>query len=265
MTAGIHPDARVHPTAIVEDGAQVGADCVVHALAIIRRHAVLGENVVVHPFAVVGSDPQDLKFDPAAASGVRIGAGTVLREHVTVNRATRPAGWTEIGTNCFLMTASHVAHDCRLGDGVTLANAVLLGGHVQIGAHAFLGGAALVHQFVRIGDSAMISGGTRAAQDIAPYAMAAERNEIIGLNLLGLKRRGFARDTVNEIKRAFRAVFLPSGNIRELAAAALEEGGWASAEARRFLEFFGSGRRGFARARRAQASGMQPLPLQEDP
>jgi UDP-N-acetylglucosamine acyltransferase len=251
MTAGIHASASVHATAIVEDGAEVGAGCTVHAHAIVRRHTVLGERVVVHPFAVIGGDPQDLKFDPAVESGVRIGARTVLREHVTVNRATRPGGWTELGADCFLMATSHVAHDCRLGDGVVLANAVLLGGHVQVGSRAFLGGAAMFHQFVRIGESAMIGGGARVAQDVPPYAMAAERNEIVGLNLLGLRRRGLARDTVGEIKRAFRAVFLDSGNIRELAAAALRDGAYASDEARHFLEFFGGGKRGFARARRS--------------
>lgn len=251
MSAVVHAGASVHPTAIVEDGARLGAGCVVHAHAIVRRHAVLGDGVVVHPFAIVGSDPQDLKFDAATESGARVGARSVLREHVTINRATRPGGWTEVGADCFLMTASHVAHDCQVGDSVVMANAVLLAGHVQVGARAFLGGAAIFHQFVRVGDSVMVSGGARIAQDVAPYAMAAERNEIVGLNLLGLKRRGFARDTVGEIKRAFRAVFLEPGNLRELAAAALRDGGYASAEARHFLEFFGAGKRGFARARRA--------------
>lgn len=248
--SGARGDTRVHPAAIVEDGARLGAGCVVHALAIVRRHAVLGEGVVVHPGAVIGGDPQDLKFDPATESGVRVGARTVIREHVTLNRATRAGGWTEIGSDCFLMTGSHVAHDCTVGDQVVMANAVLLAGHVQVGARAFLGGGAVFHQFVRIGESAMVSGGARMAQDVAPYAMAAERNEIIGLNLVGLKRRGFARATVAEIKRAFRALYLAPGNIRELAYAALREGGYHSAEARHFLEFFTGGRRGFARARR---------------
>ncbi len=244
----------IHPTAIVEDGARLGPGCIVHAHAIVRRHAELGEGVIVHPGAVIGGDPQDLKFDPTTDSGVRIGARTVLREHVTVNRATRPGTCTEVGADCFLMTGSHVAHDGRLGDGVVLANAVLLGGHVQVGERAFLGGGALFHQFVRIGPLAMISGGARMAQDVAPYVMAAERNEVIGLNVVGARRRGFARETIAEIKRAFRAVYFAPGNIRELAAAALAGGGYASAEACAFLAFFAGGRRGFARARRgAQA------------
>ena len=240
----------IHASAIVEDGERLGPGCVVHAQAIVRRHVELGAGVIVHPGAVIGGDPQDLKFDPATASGVRVGARTVLREHVTINRATRPGTCTEVGADCFLMSGSHVAHDCRVGDGVVMANAVLLAGHVQVGDRAFLGGAALFHQFVRIGQLAMISGGARMAQDVPPFAMAAERNEIIGLNRVGIRRRGCPRETLGELKRAFRAVYLAPGNIRELAAAALAEGGYASAEGRAFLEFFAAGRRGFARARR---------------
>ena len=248
--SGIDPEAHVHPAAIVEDGARLGPGCVVHAHAIVRRHAELGAGVIVHPGAVIGGEPQDLKFDPATESGVRVGARTVLREHVTINRATRPGTCTEVGAECFLMTGSHVAHDGRLGDGVVLANAVLLAGHVHVGERAFLGGGAVFHQFVRIGALAMIGGGARIAQDVAPYVMATERNEVIGLNVVGVRRRGYPRETVAELKRAFRAVYLAPGNIRELATAALAGGGYASAEARAFLEFFTTGKRGFARARR---------------
>lgn len=247
-------ETSIHPAAIVEDGARLGPGCVVHALAIVRRHAELGAGVIVHPGAVIGGDPQDLKFDPATESGVRVGARTVLREHVTINRATRPGACTEVGADCFLMTGSHVAHDCRLGDGVVLANAVLLAGHVQVGERAFLGGGAVFHQFVRIGQLAMIGGGARIALDVAPYVMATERNEVIGLNVVGVRRRGYPRATVAELKRAFRAVYLGSGNLRELAAAALAGGEYASAEARAFLEFFTTGKRGFARARRGASA-----------
>jgi UDP-N-acetylglucosamine acyltransferase len=252
--------ALVHPAAIVEDGARLGEGCVVHAHAIVRRHVELGAGVIVHPGAVIGGDPQDLKFDPAIESGVRVGARTVLREHVTINRATRPGGHTAIGTDCFLMTGSHVAHDCQLGDGVVLANAALLAGHVQIGERAFLGGAAVFHQFVRIGALAMIGGGARIAQDVPPYVMATERNEVIGLNVVGIKRRGIDRDTVAELKRAFRAVYFGSGNIRELADAALRADDYHSAEARAFLEFFTTGKRGFARARRGADADAGPQP-----
>lgn len=245
----------IHPTAIVEDGAQLGADCEIHARAIVRRGTVLGDRVTVHPFAVIGGDPQDLKFDHATPSGVRIGAGTVIREHVTVNRSTRAGGFTEIGENCFLMAACHVGHDCSVGRQAVLANAVLLAGHVHVGDYSFLGGGAGFHQFQRVGESVMVSGGARISLDLPPFVMAAERNDVIGINLLGLRRRGCARETVRELKAAFQAVYFTSGNIRETAAAALAGGAFVTAEARRFLEFFTGGTRGIARARRAGKEG----------
>ena len=239
----------IHPTAIVEEGVQLGTGCVVHAHAIIKRHSVLGPGVVVHPFAVVGGDPQDLRFDPDTVSGVRVGARTVIRESVTLSRATQPGGFTEIGDDCFLMACCHVGHDCQVGDQVVIANGALLAGFVHLGDRAFVGGAALFHQFCRAGESTMISGGARVAQDVPPYAMAAERNEIIGLNLIGLKRRGFSRETIREIKAAFRAVYFTPGNIREIARGLLDGGLFHTAEAQHFLTFFTAGKRGFARAR----------------
>jgi UDP-N-acetylglucosamine acyltransferase len=241
---------NIHPTAIVEDGAQLGHGCTIEAYAIIRRHATLGAGVHVHPYCVIGGEPQDLHFDPATNSGVRIGAGTILREGVTISRATKTDGYTSVGERCFLMASSHVAHDCQLGNDVILANAALLAGHILIGDRAFLGGAAVFHQFVRIGESAMISGGSRMAQDVPPYVMAAERNDIIGLNRIGLRRRGFAAATISELKRAFQAIYGAPGNMVQHAAAALTSGIFVTPEAQQFLAFFASGsRRGFARTR----------------
>jgi UDP-N-acetylglucosamine acyltransferase len=239
----------IHRTAIVEDGAQLGRDCVVHAHAIITRHCILGDGVCVHPFAVLGGDPQDLHFDPRISTGLQIGAGTVVREGVTISRASKAGQRTRIGERCFLMATSHVAHDCQLGDEVILANAALLAGHVSIGHRAVVGGAAAFHQFVRVGELTMISGASRVAQDVPPYAMAAERNTVIGLNLIGLKRRGLAAASISELKRAFQTVYRQHGNIRQLAAEALGSGGFENAEARQFLEFFSAGSRGFARLR----------------
>ena len=237
----------IHPTAIIEDGATLGAGCIVHAYALITRHCVLGDGVVVHPFAVVGGDPQDLGFDTSRETGVKIGANTVLREYVTVSRATKAGATTEIGSNCFLMASSHVAHDCRLGDHVILANAVLLAGHVRVGDRAFLGGGAVIHQFCRIGESAMVGGAARITRDIPPFVMVAERGEVSGLNAVGIRRRGLARESVSELRRAYREVFLPTGNLRSLANAAQTGGEYRSAEAVRFLEFFSGGTRGFVR------------------
>jgi UDP-N-acetylglucosamine acyltransferase len=241
----------IHPTAIVEDGAVLGAGCVVHAHAHVSRHCVLGDGVVVHPGAVIGGDPQDLSFDSKLETFVRVGARTVLREHVTINRATKAGLATEVGADCYLMAASHLGHDCRVGDRVIMANSVLLAGHVHVGERAFIGGAAAVHQFVRIGESVMLGGLARITRDIPPFTMATERDELVSLNVVGLRRRGLKGPVVAELKAAFRAVCRPVGNPRELAAAALAAGTYQSAEALRFLEFFAGGRRGFLRVRGA--------------
>ncbi len=244
-------NTHIHPTAVIEEGATLGAGCVVHAYAVITRHCDLAEGVVVHPCAVLGGDPQSIGFDPAIESRVVVGARTVIREHVTVNRATKPGMSTRIGGDCFLMTASHVAHDCQIGDRVVIANAVLLGGHIQVGQRTFLGGGAVIHQFCRIGEGAMVGGGARMSSDVAPYCLATERNTLIGLNVVGLRRQGIKREVLKEIKLAFQALDKPVGNLRDMAAAALRDGGFESAEARRFLEFYTGGRRPFARTRRA--------------
>ncbi len=245
---------QIHPTALVEDGAQLGPGCILHAYAVIRRHCVLEEDVVVHPFAVLGGEPQDLGFASSTRTGVRIGARSVIREHVTISRATKADSCTEIGSECFLMASSHVAHDCRIGNRVIIANAALLAGHVQIGDRAFLGGGAVVHQFCRIGEGAMIGGGARIGRDIPPFCLATERHALIGLNVVGLRRRGIQREAFSELKRAYRLMTQPVGNLREIASAALQTGEFASAEARAFLEFFGVGRRAFARPRRGAAA-----------
>jgi UDP-N-acetylglucosamine acyltransferase len=241
--------AQIHPTAIIEEGARLGKDCIVQAHACLTRHARLGDHVTVHPGAVIGGDPQDLHFDPATVSYAQIGDGTVLRENVTVNRSTQADGSTRIGARCFLMAGAHVGHDCVVGDSVVLANNVLLAGFVSIGAFTFVGGGAAFHQFTRVGESVMVGGLSRITLDIPPYVMAAERDEVVGLNLVGLKRRGFAREVVAELKECFREVYFDGGNVRQRAQELLARGG-QSAEVRGFLEFFAGGRRGIARARR---------------
>lgn len=238
-------NSTVHPTAIIEEGATLGAGCVVHAHAIIRRGSVLGERVVVHPFAVIGGDPQYLKFDPATPSEARVGAGTVIREHVTINRSIYAGGATVVGERGFLMAGSHVGHDCVVGNDVVLANNALLAGHVEVGDFTFVGGGAAIHQFCRVGEGAMIGGISPITQDVAPFLMVADRNAVAGLNLVGLKRRGFPRETIAEIKACFHAVFAGGAPCKHAAARLAE--GVRTAEARRFLEFFAAGKRGFAR------------------
>jgi len=235
----------IHPTAIIEEGVQLGANCSIAAFAVIKRGTVLGDGVKVYESAVVGGDPQYLKFDPATVSGVRVGAGTVIREHVTINRAVHTGAFTLVGARCFIMATVHLGHDCVVADDVVLANNVMLAGHVEVGAHTFVGGGAGIHQFVRIGEGTMVSGLARITRDIAPFLIAAERDEVSGFNVVGLKRRGFSRETIAELKSCFAAVFA-GGDPRKLAAAR-SAAGVQTAEARRFLEFFAGGKRGFIR------------------
>ena len=153
------------------------------------------------------------------------------------------------------MASSHVAHDAVVGDRVVVANAVLIAGHVVVGDHAVLGGGSAYHQFTRVGEGAIVGGLARITQDIPPFVMAAERDEVSGLNLVGLRRRGVSREAILELKEAFRLVYFSAGNIREIAAAALASGAMKSPQARQFLEFITGGKRGIARARRQQADG----------
>ncbi len=243
----------IHPTALVEPGAEIGADCEIMAYAVVTKHVVLGDRVVVHPFAVIGGDPQYLKFDRALNTKVRVGAGTVLREHVTINRSIYEGKATTLGENCFLMATSHVAHDCELGNHVVLANGALLAGHVAVGDHSFLGGGAAVHQFCRIGESVMVAGHASITRDVPHFTMVAERDEVIGFNAVGLRRRAFSRVAMAELKAAFHDVYYTTGNIRDVAAQRLATNAFETVEARRFLEFFAGGKRSFARARRAAA------------
>ena len=248
----------IHPTALVEAGAHLGSDCDIQAYAVVTKHCILGDRVVVHPFAVVGGDPQYLKFDRATTAGVRVGAGTVIREHVTINRSLHAGKHTVVGENCFMMAASHVAHDCEVGNHVVFANAALLAGHVSVGDHTFLGGGAAVHQFCRIGEGVMVAGHAAITRDVPPFTMVAERDEVIGLNVVGLKRRGVSGAALAELKAAFAGVYFTAGNIREVAAGLRAGVKFPSPEARRFLVFFADGKRSFARARREKTGEENP-------
>ncbi len=249
---GVH----IGPFAIIEDGAVLGDGCRVEGGAVIKTGSVLGERVHVHTGAVVGGLPQDYSFNPSVRTGVHIGDGTILREGVTVNRATKAETSTRVGRGCMLMAQSHVAHDCVVGDEVVLANCVLLGGHVRVGDKAFLGGSAVFHQHVRVGSMAMCGGNASISADIPPFCMVADRNRLAGFNLIGLRRRGVSRETIAELKLAFRAVFSGKGlNPVVNAGSALNNGDFRSEEARAFLNFFAVGgkRPTFARPRRVSA------------
>ncbi len=266
----LHPTAVVHPTAVLGRGTTVGEfavigagvvvgdDCTIAAHAILRAGCELGRAVTVDSFVVVGGPPQSRGVCHGSGH-VRIGDRTVLREGVTINLPTLANGLTAVGADCMLMATSHVGHDCVVGNSVTLANGVLLAGHVQVGDGTFVGGGAGVHQFVRIGQGAMIGGNASISYDVPPYAIAAERNEICGLNLVGIRRQGIAKSAVADLKRCYHTVFCGTGNLRERAARALDDAECGrEAQGRSFLEFFAGGKRGFAQERPRRDGGLRP-------
>ena len=231
----------VHPTAIVEDGATIGADVIVgpfsligegvtladgvaiDARVIIRGRTSIGERTRISAHAYIGGEPQDLSFG-GEDTAIEIGADCIIRENATIHRGTaRGRGITSIGNRCFLMVGSHIAHDCVVGDHVILTNNALLGGHSQIGDYAILGGAAAVQQRVRIGAHCFIGGMTGVERDVVPYAMAAGRSaEIAGVNVRGLKRRGFTHDDLLTLRAAYRTFFGHHGPRPERLAAVEE-------------------------------------------
>lgn len=260
--ACVSPDAvlgnglRIGPFAIIEPGVVLGDGCRIEGGATIKTGTVLGDRVWVHHGAVIGGLPQDYSFDATRRTGVKVGDGTILREGVTINRATKPDTSTTVGRDCMLMANSHVAHDGAVGDRVTLANGALLAGHVVVGDHAFISGNCAIHQHCIVGESVMCSGLAAITGNIPPFCIAVERNGVAGLNLVGMRRRGLARESIAEIRAAYRAVYLAPGmNLQDNARAALDSGDFKTAEARRFFEFFVSCRRPtFVRPRHAKVS-----------
>ncbi|MEX2381289.1 MAG: acyl-ACP--UDP-N-acetylglucosamine O-acyltransferase [Opitutales bacterium] len=240
-------DCEIGPYSILEDEVTLGAGCRIGPHVVLRKGTTLGEGVVVHAGAVLGGEPQDIGFDESIQSGVLVGPHTQIREMVTVSRSSKEGGQTVIGERCFLMAACHVAHDCALGERVVLANAALLAGHVQVGRFSFIGGSAGIHQFCRIGESVMLGGNAAITLDLPPFTMVADRNRLAGLNLVGLRRRGFSREAIADVKNCFSNVYRSGGNPRAAAAAAVEQQVAKTEEGSSFLRFFADGNRGFAR------------------
>ena len=223
----------IHPTAVIHDSVQIGEnvkigpysiieqDVVIEDGVEIRSNVMVGENTTLRSncrlfhSAVVGEIPQDLKFEGENTTTV-IGENTVIREFVTIHRGTEDREKTVIGRNCLLMAYVHVAHDCLIGDNVILANAVNLAGHVTIEDYASLGGIVPVHQFVNIGAHCYIGGGYRVSKDVPPYILASsEPLSFSGLNVIGLRRRGFTQENRTLIKRAYRLIFRSDMNTSE--------------------------------------------------
>jgi UDP-N-acetylglucosamine acyltransferase len=202
----IGPFCTVGPDVVIEDGAELVSHVVVDG------HTRIGADVILYPFCTVGLAPQDLKYQDQPTR-CEIGARTQVREHCTIHRASVGGdGITRVGADCLLMAVAHVAHDCTLGNHVIVANNVVMGGHVSIADHAVIGGAAAIHQFVRIGRAAMIGGVSGVEADVIPFgSVIGNRARLAGLNVIGLKRRGFDKTQIQLLHTAFGVLFRHQG------------------------------------------------------
>jgi UDP-N-acetylglucosamine acyltransferase len=252
-TAAVDAGARlaegvvVGPYAVVERGAVVGPRSEIRAHAVVKRCTTLGADNVVHEGAVLGGEPQDVGFSGADSSLV-IGDGNRIREGVTIHRASTPGGATRVGSGCFLMASSHVAHDCQVGDGVVMANNVALAGHVHVGDRAFLSGGVVVHQFCRVGRLAMLGGNAKVVRDCLPFVVTdGVPARARGLNVVGLRRAGLAAADVRVLKECYR-LLLRSGKRLQEALAGLDQLGHPLAA--ELAAFVRASRRGITRGTR---------------
>lgn len=219
--AYVHPEAQlgknvvIEPFAFVDKDVIIGVDTVIMPNATILSGAVIGKKCTIFPNATVSAVPQDLKFAGEETQAI-VGDGTTVRESVTINRGTASRGATIVGNNCLLMAYSHVAHDCILKNNIILGNATQLAGEVEIDEFAIISGGTLVHQFSRIGAHTMIQGGSRVPKDIPPYTMVGrEPLTYVGLNVVGLRRRGFSSEVINLIQDTYRLIYLSGLNTTQ--------------------------------------------------
>lgn len=220
-TAIVHPEARipesasVGPYSIIGPGVAIGERVTIGSHVLIERDTTVGDDTLIFKGAVLGTDPQDLKYAGEATTLV-VGSRTTIREYATLNRGTIDSGTTAVGDDCLIMAYAHVSHDSRVGNHVILANSVNMGGHVIIEDWAIVGGVTAIHQFVRIGCHSFVGGGSRLPQDVAPYVMVAGSPcAAYGLNIVGLRRRGFQREAIRQIRDAYRLVFQSELNVSQ--------------------------------------------------
>jgi UDP-N-acetylglucosamine acyltransferase len=251
---------NIHPTALISEGAKLGTNLTVGAYAIIesdtsigdgteiRAHACvkrftsMGEANLIHEGAVIGGEPQDLGFQ-GGESYLRLGSRNVIREGVTIHRGTQPGSATLVGSDCYFMAYSHIAHDCQLGNHIILANNVALAGHVEIEDQVFISGGVVVHQFCRLGRLAMLGGNSKIVQDCLPFIITdGMPGRASGLNIIGLRRAGFKSSDIKELKRAYRNLLRSGLRLEE----ALERLGEQDTPLVRHLShFIRSSKRGF--------------------
>lgn len=222
--ASIGRDVTIGPFCVVGPNVTIGDGCRLISHVNVAGHTTIGPRATIHPFASLGTPPQSMKYRGGPTRLV-IGAECDIRENVTMNTGTEDDnGITEVGNNCFFMVGSHVGHDCRVGSNVTMANNAVLGGHVVVGDYVVFGGNAAVHQFVRVGEGAMIAGVTGVGADIIPYGFAiGQRGVLDGLNVLGLRRRGYSRFDIQRLRKAYRGLFLLPGHHKDRLEAVAEE------------------------------------------
>lgn len=264
--ANIHPDARIgnnvriEPFATIYGDVEIGDDCWIGPNAVLMDGARLGKGVQVFPGAIVSSIPQDLKF-AGEKTTVVIGDNTVIREFVTISRGTIDRFKTEIGKNCLIMAYVHVAHDCLIGDGCIIANAVQLAGHVVIEDFVVIGGTSAVHQFVKIGAHAMVSGGSLVRKDVPPYVKAGrEPLSYVGVNSVGLRRRNFSNEKIEEIQDLFRIIYLEGNNYTK-ACDMIELEFTPSKERDEIINFIRSSDRGIMRGYGGSSNGKSSAPV----
>ncbi|HEY7999385.1 MAG TPA: acyl-ACP--UDP-N-acetylglucosamine O-acyltransferase [Pseudolabrys sp.] len=252
--ASIGGGVSIGPYCTVGPHVTVGEGCRLLSHVNLTGHTTIGPRTVIRPFASLGSPPQSVHYR-GGATRLMVGADCDIRENVTVNTGTEDGGGvTEVGDRCFLMVGSHVGHDCKVGNNVVFANNVLLAGHATVGDHVVFGGGAAVRQFTRIGEGAMIVGLSGARADVIPWGMAqgAPFADLVGLNVIGMRRHGFAKADVHDYRAAFRALFFGDGEFRaRLERVAGEYAG--NAQVGKMIEFIRAGRRPLTMGKRGKA------------
>lgn len=248
--AELDQGVRVGPYAVVGQHVRVGRDSSIGPHSVIEGHTTIGCENRIFQFASVGAIPQDKKYQ-GEDSSLTIGDRNTIREFATLNIGTTGGGMvTRVGNDNLFMVYSHVGHDCQIGNNVILANCATLAGHVILGDHVGVGGLAAIHQFTRIGESAYLGGGAMVSLDVPPYCMAqGDRARLFGLNLVGLKRRGFGEEQLSALKKAYRTFFAEGLTLKEAADRTRQEQA-TSPEALHLAEFIASSQRGICRPRR---------------
>ncbi|MFU8769340.1 MAG: acyl-ACP--UDP-N-acetylglucosamine O-acyltransferase [Desulfotignum sp.] len=246
-SAEIDTHVTIGPYAIIKSDVRIGSGTTIGPYTTIENYVSIGENCQIFQYAAVGGAPQDLKFH-GEKSYLTIGRGTIIREFVTINRGTEAGGGiTEVGEENYLMAYTHIAHDCKTGRQVILANNSTLAGHIEIGDHATIGGLVAIHQFVKIGDYAYIGGKSAVVKDIPPYVIAAgDRATLHGLNNVGLKRHRFSQATLGELKKTYR-IFFRIGLTVKQAAERVKAEVEQIPEVKNFTEFIINSSRGITR------------------